>query len=1072
MEKNIIELKLAELSNPSSTGGEGIYFENEIQAYFLLLMLTGGFIPFFPQFPISKIKLQGKYAGYNIDDLIIFIENKETREQRKLLGQIKHSIAIGNNKTFVEVINAAWKDFNNTDVFNKGKDRIALITGPLSKKDISNVRTLLSWVHTCEDYNDFFMKINLPSFSSKEKIEKIKIFRDVLKISNNGVDLADKDFFEFLKHFTILSFDLDENNGIIHSLLNTIVGHYSLEMVNIKPLLIDEIKYFNKTAGVLTFNTISENLKKIFIKQTNKDTSIYNIQYELTSFLASSFSTEFAIAALIGAWNEENEYDKKIIEKVTGETYLNWIKKIRELDHKNSNLISFNNGIWKISKRKEIFEHFGEKIFNNTLITLKESALIVLKEIDPQFGLSSSERLLAQMNNKRLKHSSLIRKNISEAIAIITNERSYLKNCTNTQINEIEYNTLRALFENMSTPLMGSLNDVFSALAEVCPKVFLEEIKKTIKSTLGIFIDLVKNETKDIWSINYTHGFYGGLSILTKIEEHFFDSVTLLFELAVLELTEKEQSNAFNTLEILFLPWYLQVFVPIKKIEILFKQLLKLDRDCSLKLFKALLRGTTSTSDTSLPQWITIENIQLPRKLSEKEYNQYIDIISNLYVENSVSSIKNTKELIENIESLTYSSIKILISLLESEELINGSEENKTVIWEELQSLLANKSYFKKDFPFFEEFKTLVSKFEPKDKILFYSRLFCERSKELLEEKMSYEEAETHITTMRKEALDELLSLFSLKELDRLIYMVESSYSLGRSLGHISNDIIDNYYLPTYLGSLDDKVKSFIRGYIIVRYNEIKNGIFENLELLLWEKNKISSFLLELPFEKDTWIKVEDLLKENENLYWQKIYFNSYFPRENREYAIEKLLLYKRPLDAIDILESNLHLEQNVDIEMVLYALNSVIIERAELYPSAIYKIEELFNYLYTLKDIDRDKIVSLEWAYLSVLDKKECSPKYLIEKLSTDTKFLLEILSLVYIDDKKKVSVKKEVASNAFKLLRMWKNIPSMVLNEFNSVKFENYLSEFKNISEDTIFYKKGLIFIGTTLFYVFFAT
>lgn len=54
-------------SNPFSTGGGGLNFETRVQAAFTVLMLTGRFAPCLPPFPIIKVKLQGRYAGFNTD---------------------------------------------------------------------------------------------------------------------------------------------------------------------------------------------------------------------------------------------------------------------------------------------------------------------------------------------------------------------------------------------------------------------------------------------------------------------------------------------------------------------------------------------------------------------------------------------------------------------------------------------------------------------------------------------------------------------------------------------------------------------------------------------------------------------------------------------------------------------------------------------------------------------------------------------------------------------------------------------------------------------------------------------
>lgn len=105
-EENNREVK--QLSNPFSTGAGGPRFENQVQTMFVLLMLTGGIVPCLPPFPIKKIKLQGRYDGYQTDDFIAFVEDETSEAKAKLLSQIKHSVNITeNDPVFGEVIQAA-----------------------------------------------------------------------------------------------------------------------------------------------------------------------------------------------------------------------------------------------------------------------------------------------------------------------------------------------------------------------------------------------------------------------------------------------------------------------------------------------------------------------------------------------------------------------------------------------------------------------------------------------------------------------------------------------------------------------------------------------------------------------------------------------------------------------------------------------------------------------------------------------------------------------------------------------------------------------------------------------------
>ncbi|MBF4102219.1 hypothetical protein INT80_01665 [Gallibacterium anatis] len=65
-----------------------------------------------------KIKQQGRIDGYETDDLIVFVEHPQNKEERKILCQVKHNINLTKNDgTFKEVIHAAWNDFNNAKLF-------------------------------------------------------------------------------------------------------------------------------------------------------------------------------------------------------------------------------------------------------------------------------------------------------------------------------------------------------------------------------------------------------------------------------------------------------------------------------------------------------------------------------------------------------------------------------------------------------------------------------------------------------------------------------------------------------------------------------------------------------------------------------------------------------------------------------------------------------------------------------------------------------------------------------------------------------------------------------------------
>ena len=180
-----------QLSNSFSTGGGGGHFEAHVQTSFVTLMLTGGFAPCLPCWPIREIKLQGKIDGFDTDDLIVFVEDPSNKQKRKLIGQIKHTIHITQgDPTFGEVMQAAWNDFNNPAIFSKNKDIIVLITGPLSATDTNDVCWLLDQARHTKNKDEFFRNVKQANFSSEQKQKKLAAFQVQLKKANNNNEVS------------------------------------------------------------------------------------------------------------------------------------------------------------------------------------------------------------------------------------------------------------------------------------------------------------------------------------------------------------------------------------------------------------------------------------------------------------------------------------------------------------------------------------------------------------------------------------------------------------------------------------------------------------------------------------------------------------------------------------------------------------------------------------------------------------------------------------------------------------------------------------------------------------------
>jgi hypothetical protein len=315
-----------QLANPFSTGGGGHNFENQVQTAFVVLMLTGGVVPCLPPWPVKKIKLQGRYAGYKTDDFIAFVEESGTGQTVKLLAQIKHTVSITKgDSTFGEVIQAAWSDFNNEDVFNQTSDMFALITGPLKATDIDNVRTILEWARHSESAEDFLNQVTLTKFSSIPKQQKLQAFQSQLKKANDGSDVSEDELWRFLKSFHLLGYDLDIRSGVTLSLLLSHIAQFATGGISdLWATISREVATLNQNAGTLTPETIPQEIRAAFAQRLRKemipDEFVRAPETESPATQTEALQGEQAdavmLASLLGAWNEQVEGDREAIREL------------------------------------------------------------------------------------------------------------------------------------------------------------------------------------------------------------------------------------------------------------------------------------------------------------------------------------------------------------------------------------------------------------------------------------------------------------------------------------------------------------------------------------------------------------------------------------------------------------------------------------------------------------------------------------------------------------------------------------------------------------------------------------
>ena len=1071
-----------QLSNPFSTGGGGGHFESHVQALFVALMLTGGFAPGLPCWPIKKIKLQGKFAGYDTDDLIVFVEQTDSGQKRKILGQIKHAISITEkDKVFSEVIQAAWNDFNNASIFSRNHDSIALITGPLSATDINDVRWILEQARHSENADEFIRKVDLAKFSSQKKQNKLEAFKINLCNANGGNSVSDDTLFEFLKHFHLLGFDLDIKAGVTLSLLHSLIGQYSQDDVqSLWARLVDEVQSANKNAGTISLESLPDDLKDAFKPKiyeiipsefsTNKYDTVESDWNQLPN------ASDLAIANLIGKWDEKCEADLEIISQLINGDYTTWIRKIREILQLPQSPVTLKDGLWRITDRKKLWKALGTRLFDEQLDNFKQCVVLVLTMRDPKFDLPVDDRYASSIYGKILKHSALLRGGMAESLALLGCQANDLTNCSRNKPEAIAVLAVREIFKMADWVLWGSLNNLLPTLAEAAPDDFLKVVENALQQSPCPFDELFFQEGNGITGGSYLTGLLWALESLAWDEKLLVSVSVILGELASHDPGGRWANRPANSLTTIFLPWLPQTTASDDKRMVALQALQNEFPEVTWKLLLRLLPNQGQTSiGTHKPSWRNIIPDNWEKGVTQQEYSKQVTFYAELAVSIASHDMEKLIELVDHLDNLPPSSFEKTLEHLSSETISNKPEDERLVLWNKLIEFTTKHRRFSKaewalNADLVSKIETATAIIAPKNPVNLNLRLFSGRDHDLYEESDNWEEQRQKLEERRQQAIANIFLTCGINSVIHFAEAVESPFQVGYSLGIIA-DVIR---LPEFLGTQNSKLAQFINGYVWSRQSTLGWTWVDELDKSTWSAAQIGQFLSYLPFSEEAWNRANTWLGKAEREYWIKANVNPYNTDDSLETAIDKLIEYGRPHAAIDCLNEMLH-KHSLDKSLCVKALIAALSSKEPSYVMDSYRINELIKALQNDPDTDPDDLFRIEWAYLPLLDQHiGASPKLLVNRLASDPAFFCEVIRLIYRSQKEDKPEKesneqdKAIATNAWRLLYEWHTPPgSQTDGSLSQEQLIEWLKKTKEMCTESGHLDVALLHIGQVLFY-----
>lgn len=739
-------------------------------------------------------------------------------------------------------------------------------------------------------------------------------------------------------------------------------------------------------------------------------------------------------ALLVGAWDEGNDNDKKILCKLADVTYPELDRTFTQWAKESDAPLRHIGSLWRHTSRLDSWRLLAPHITKSHIEKLADAISEVLGTRDPSFDTPPEDRWSV---TDRTPHSGALREGLLQTLILLATKSDDIGFKAAQNPEAWSERQIRKLLDDASEERWHSLSSLLPLISEAAPEAFCQAVDDSLAQTPPPIMKLFESAQPNI-------GFGGGGShagLLWALENLAWDPKFLTrvtFILGTLgRLDPDPDSNYVNrparSLKEIFILWLTHTYANLNQRLEAINYLIKHEPDAAWKLLLAILpSGSDTSSMTHKMRW---RDISAPPPPAVDVKEAALMIILRL-LELAKSSGPRCCDLLKKYEYLPYDSRQELIDaiamLIESGLCPTEREE----LFDVLRDIISRHRQFPeaKWSMDEEDIVPLANLYEilaPNDPIERHRWLFDNHWVTLMDGTRRNEDEA--IKKGRFEALEEILDAHGT---DGLIALSEKSKEPG-VVGHTIADFLpaseEDWPLLAHWLYAERPVTLAGRSFVSMRERVCGTAWVDTAidELSLSTDNVAAmfEFFAGLPQNMATWKRLEAQPQEIQEYYW-KSPLNLYIrdSAEDVAYAVEKLLMYDRPKGAFKACWFKYQKLPSCLLVNLLDQLSTSSDD--EKWRLDGHDIDMAFEALDAATDVSQDDLVRLEWRYAKALNRygEGRGTKALHRRMANDPSTFVEMLRFVYRHEdeneyrKEKENLDQEtgetLASNAYRVL------------------------------------------------------
>jgi len=765
---------------------------------------------------------------------------------------------------------------------------------------------------------------------------------------------------------------------------------------------------------------------------------------------------------LAGAWNTNSDGDKKALESLSDKPFAELEAFFPSLDAVGDTPLRHAGTTWKLASPFDAWFRLARFLGKTDLERFVSVSKQVLGEKDPRFDMASEERWFAGVRGHMPQYSSWLKSGITETLLLLAMYGDQVKSVPSASL--YAERVVRDLLSGADKSRWWSIADELRVLAEVSPDAFMTAIEDSLERPDQPVMELFKEDAGPVMGRAYHSNLLWALETLSWSTTYLSRAAQILARLAVLDPPGRRYANSpAASLRSIFLMWLPQTHATLTQRLKVIERLIKVEPTAAWNLMLALLpKSHDIGSNNPKPRW---------RDFSENESEAItyglIDrgtrALTTLLIASAASDAARWAGFIDHIGSLPADIRDAAWTKLSETAAVIMDDEDRIKVWTALRRFVSHhRSFPETDWALpaaeIDRVESIYQAFSPNDPILQLSWLFG-NGVALLNGRNAenWQEREQEQMSLQQQAVQELLDSGGMVALHRLVDLAGNPRQVGIAYGLSTAPKADiDETLLTTLGGTTPNHRGFVQGIAGARNFQEPDtwatGIVKAAKSKELPEAAIVEFLLALPSQRSTWNTASSLGESVNASYWKAAPFYTHnLNAEDTQYAIDQMIAADRAPEVVENIGAH---PETVDAKTIVRVLHAATGDPIPTGGNDAVMFQwgtaRLFNRLDGDSTVSEEEIAWLEWQYLAVLEHSERPAKTLNRFMSTHPQFFVEVLSAVFRASSKEASPdytptpqEKAVASQAWRLLESWRQLPGESNGEIDSTVLEEWVEE-----------------------------